>query len=300
MGCTMSHEPSPRKSTPFAEVPRFRYEREELRPRVQRAEEENAFRVQKVAFASSMAPHSVTAYHYVRKSGKTPPTIIILPILAGDYFFSKNCARYLARKGFSCLRFERTANPLEAEKGLAHTEMVFRHAIIDIRRAMDWLDQTGGGNSNRIGIVGISMGAIVAALTLEVEPRISAAAILLGGGDVATILATSRENVVVKFREELMRAHRIGLGHFREEATRILVPIDPLAYAPRMDPRNILMVNARFDKVIPPPCSEKLWEVLGRPPWIRIPTGHYSAALFLPYLRYRILKHFRKVFAERG
>jgi hypothetical protein len=119
MGCTMSHEPSPRKSTPFAEVPRFRYEREELRPRVQRAEEENAFRVQKVAFASSMAPHSVTAYHYVRKSGKTPPTIIILPILAGDYFFSKNCARYLARKGFSCLRFERTANPLEAEKGLA-------------------------------------------------------------------------------------------------------------------------------------------------------------------------------------
>jgi dienelactone hydrolase len=299
-GCTVNHEPSPRKPTPFPEAPRFSYEREEIQPRVLRIEEEDPFRVEKVAFPSSMVPHSVTAYHYVRKSGETPPTIIILPILAGDYFFSKNCARYLARRGFSCLRFERTANPLEAEKGLAHTEMVFRHAIIDIRRAMDWLGQTGGSNSNRIGIVGISMGAIVAALTLEVEPRISAAAILLGGGDIATILATSREKLVVQFREEVMRTEAIGLEQFREEATRILVPVDPLAYAPGGDPRNILMVNARFDRVIPPPCSEKLWEALGRPLWIRIPTGHYSAALFLPYLRYRILKHFRKVFAEEG
>jgi len=297
-GCTVTHQPSPSKSTPFAEIPRFSYEREELRPRVQRIEEENAFRVEKVAFPSSMPPHSVTAYHYVRKSRKPSPTIIILPILAGDYFFSRNCARYLARRGFSCLRFERTTNPLEAEKGLAHTEMVFRHAIIDIRRAMDWLDQTGGGDSNRMGIVGISMGAIVAALTLEVEPRINAAAILLGGGDIATILATSREKVVVQFREEVMRAEAIGLEQFREEATRILFPVDPLTYAPRVDPRNILMVNARFDRVIPPSRSEKLWEILGRPLWIRIPTGHYSAALFLPYLRYRILKHFRKVFAE--
>lgn len=299
-GCTMSHEPSPRKSTPFAEIPRFSYEREELRPRVQRIEQENAFRVEKVTFPSSMAPHSVTAYHYVQKSGETLPTIIILPILAGDYFFSKNCARYLARKGFSCLRFERTVNPLEAEKGLVHTEMVFRHAIIDIRRAMDWLGQRGGGDSNRIGIVGISMGAIVAALTVEIEPRINAAAILLGGGDVATILAISREKLVVQFRDGLMRAHGIGLEHFQEEATRILVPIDPLTYAPRVHPRNILMVNARFDRVIPSPCSEKLWEALGRPLWIRIPTGHYSSALLLPYLRYRIFKHFRKVFAEEG
>lgn len=299
-GCTVSREPSPRKPTPFAEIPRFSYERKELRPRVQQLEEQDTFRVERVTFPSSMAPHWVTAYHYVRKSGETPPTIIVLPILAGDYFFSKNCARYLARRGFSCLRFERIANPLEAEKGLAHTEMVFRHGIIDIRRAMDWLGQRTGRNSNPIGIVGISMGAIVAALTLEVEPRINAAAILLGGGDIATILATSREKLVVQFREGVMRAEAIDLEHFREEATRILVPVDPLTYAPRGNPRDILMVNAQFDRVIPSPCSEKMWEALGRPLWIRIPTGHYSAALLLPYLRYRILKHFRKAFAEGG
>jgi pimeloyl-ACP methyl ester carboxylesterase len=300
MGCVVGHGPSPKKPNSVHEITLFSYEKEKIQPQVQPLREENTFRVERVAFPSSMAPHWVTAYHYVQRSRENPPTIIILPILGANYFFSKNCARYLARRGFSCLRFERTVNPLEPQKGLVHTEMVLRHAIIDIRRAIDWLGQRGGGNSDHIGIAGISMGAIVAALALEVEPRINSAAILLGGGDIATILATSRENLVVRFREGIMRAKGYGLEQFHEEATQVLAPVDPLTYASRGNPKSILMVNARFDKVIPSPCSQKLWEALGRPLWIRIPTGHDSSALFLWYIRYRVLKHFRKVLAEEG
>jgi hypothetical protein len=139
----------------------------------------------------------------------------------------------------------------------------------------------------------------VAALALEVEPRINSAAILLAGGDIARILATSKENLVVRFRAGVMRTSGINLQQFQEEATRILAPVDPLTYASRGDPKSILMVNARFDRVVPHSCSEKLWEALGRPLWIRIPTGHDSSALFLPYLRYRILKHFREAFAGK-
>ncbi len=106
--------------------------------------------------------------------------------------------------------------------------MVLKHAIIDIRRAMDWLDQRGKGGPNRIGVAGISMGAIVAALAFEVEPRINSVAILLGGGDIATLLTTSKEDLVVQFREGVMQAQGIGLRRFREEATRILTPSTPL------------------------------------------------------------------------
>jgi dienelactone hydrolase len=297
LACVVRHDPSSEKPPPSLEIPLFSYEREGIHPRVQRIKEENTFWIEKVTFPSSLVPHWVTAYHYTQKSGKNPPTIIVLPILGGNYFFSKNCARYLARHGFSCLRFERNANPLDAEKGLIHTEMVLRHGVIDIRRSIDWLGQRGGGNLNRTGVLGVSMGGIVAALTLEVEPRIKSAAILLAGGDIATILAASKENLVVRFRAGVMRAQGIDLQRFREEATRILAPVDPLTYASRSDPKYTLMVNARFDRVVPPPCSEKLWEALGRPLWIRIPTGHDSSALFLPYLQYRILKHFRESFA---
>ncbi len=299
MGCVVRHDPSPEKPHPSLEIPLFSYERDELQPRIERLKEENTFRVEKVTFPSSLVPHLVTAYHYTQKSGENPPTIIILPVLGGNYLFSKNCARYLARHGFCCLRFERTVNPLDAEKGLIHTEMALRRAVIDIRRSIDWLGQRSDGNQNRIGVLGISMGAIVAALALEVEPRINSAAILLAGGDIATILATSKENLVVRFRAGVMRTSGINLQQFQEEATRILAPVDPLTYASRGDPKSILMVNARFDRVVPHSCSEKLWEALGRPLWIRIPTGHDSSALFLPYLRYRILKHFREAFAGK-
>ncbi len=298
MGCTVRHDLSPKKPHPFFEIPLFSYEREELQPLVKRCKEKNTFRIEKVTFPSSLVPHWVTAYHYIQKSGENPPTIIVLPILGGNYFFSKSCARYLARHGFSCLRFERTANPLDPEKGLIHTEMALRHAIIDIRRSIDWLGRRGSGNLNRIGVLGISMGAIVAALAMEVEPRINAAAILLAGGDIATILATSKEHMVVQFRAGVMSTHGIDLQQFQKEASRILAPVDPLTYASRSDPKYILMVNARFDRVVPPPCSEKLWKALGRPLWIRIPTGHDSSALFFPYLRYRVLKHFKEAFAE--
>lgn len=202
--CTISLNPSPREPLCEPEIPHFSYGMPELQPRVYRVKDEKTHWIEKITFPSSMVPSWVTAYHYVQKAGENPPTIIILPILGGDYFFSQNCARYLARRGFSCLRFERTANPLDAEKGLYHTEMVLRHGIIDIRRAIDWLVESGEGNVNRIGVLGISMGAIVAALALEVEPRIGSAAILLGGGDIATILATSSEDLVVRFREGVM------------------------------------------------------------------------------------------------
>jgi dienelactone hydrolase len=300
MGCAVRHDPFPREPHPSLEIPLFSYERKVIQPRVQRINEKNTYWIEKVAFPSSMAPHWVTAYHYVQKSGGNPPTIIVLPILGGNYFFAKNCARYLARHGFSCLRFERIVDPLDAERGLVHTEMVLRHAIIDIRRAIDWLDQRAEGNRNRIGIVGISMGAIVAALAFEAEPRINSAAILLGGGDIAAILATSREGLVVRFRKEVMRTKGIDLEQFHTEATRILAPVDPFTYAPRGNPKHILMLNARFDGVVPSPCSEKLWRALGRPLWVRIPTGHDSSVLFLWYIQSRVLKHFRKAFAEEG
>ncbi len=299
-GCTVRLSPSPREPRGGNEIPHFSYDKAKLQPRIHRVKDEESYWIEKVTFPSSMALHWVTAYHYVQKAGENPPTIIILPILAGNYFLSKNSARYLARRGFSCLRFERTVNPLDAEKGLRHTEMVLRHGIIDIRRAIDWLAEGNGGNSNRIGVLGISMGATVAALALEVDPRISSAAIVLGGGDIAAILATSREDRVVRFREGVMRAKGMGLDQFLEEATRRMCPVDPLRYASRAAPKNILMVKARFDRVIPAPCSEKLWKAMGRPTWISIPTGHYSSALFLWYIRHRVLTHFRQGFGMKG
>jgi hypothetical protein len=219
-----------------------------------------------------------------------------MPILGGTYYLSKDLAQYLVEGGFTCLRFERMADPLDAKRGLPHVEKCLRYAIIDLRRGIDWLVEVNGRDPNRIGVVGISMGAITAALALGVERRIGAAAIVLGGGDIANILTTSTERDVVRFRQDVMEARGLSLEQFHREATRLMTPVDPLTYASRTDPKQILLVNAYFDQVIPYDSSERLWEAMGRPLSITLPTGHYTAALYLWYIRYRIYFHLVECF----
>ncbi len=298
LGCMATYKPVVRRPIDHPEIPHFRYEREVLNPRIERVKDEKSYWIEKLTFPSSMVPYRVTAYHYRPKSGERPPTILIIPILGGNYFFSKNIAKYLARKGYSTLRFERTTDPLEAEKGLHHTERVLRHGIIDLRRTIDWLTDSDDVRSHRIGLVGISMGAIVAALAVEVEPRIGPASIILGGGNIAAILTSSKENGVVRFREKIMQGKGISLEQFHEEAANVMAPVDPLAYASRADPEDILMFTGRFDRVIPYEHSKKLWRAMGKPMWIRMPTGHYTSVLLLKYIRNRIWLHFEELFGQ--
>lgn len=58
-------------------------------------------------------------------------------------------------------------------------------------------------------------------------------------------------------------------------------------------PSTTLLVDARFDRVILPVYAEQLWKKMGKPPRIQIPAGHYTAGLFLPYIRSTALRHFQ-------
>jgi hypothetical protein len=43
----------------------------------------------------------------------------------------------------------------------------------------------------------------------------------------------------------------------------------------------MLMLNARYDEVIPRECTESLWHALGEPEIVWWDAGHYSAARFM-------------------
>lgn len=56
------------------------------------------------------------------------------------------------------------------------------------------------------------------------------------------------------------------------------------------------MILARFDKVVPYQNGIRLREEIGNPETIVIPTGHYSAILFLRYIKKTSLGFFRARF----
>ena len=142
-------------------------------------------------------------------------------------------------------------------------------ATLDVRRSIDFLDTRSEIRTDKVGIVGTSLGAIVAALSYGVEPRIGYAAFVLGGADLAHIVWTSSR--VVPQRDALRRA-----GYTEEKLRKALRTVEPLTYLPRANPGPTFVVRARYDTVIPPLSTQELIDVLPGATYTYIDTGHYG------------------------
>lgn len=148
-------------------------------------------------------------------------------------------------------------------------------------------------DTNRIALFGISMGGIRGVLLTAVDSRIKAATIGLAAGDLPYVLTHSKDRGTIRRREAFMRQHNLTPAEMESEL-RQAITCDPKTFAAHIDPRKVLLVLARFDRVVP---FEKGWELrtdLGKPDTIVLPTGHYTALLAIPYIERRSLHFFEK------
>lgn len=288
--------PVPSRHTALFAVPK-----EPLQPRLGPVQRRGTYTMRRVTFPSVFhAPgiEPVEAFYYLPKQGRRFPLAIILPITRGD-FFSRQFALYLVERGYACVRF-RSHGDIGRVVGNPVSVPLFRDLlrarVIDTRRLLEWLLAQPAIDGGRVGLVGFSHGAIVGGLVVAVEPRIKGGVLVLGGGDLSGIISSSSESSLRRLREGVMADEDLSSEEFYETAAAILKDVDPLTYAPLVAPGRILMLNARFDRVIRRPYVEALWRAYGRPELIWLPTGHYTAALFSPYARHKVLTHFRQVF----
>ena len=155
-----------------------------------------------------------------------------------------------------------SADPHETVEGMTQ-------AVQDIRRGVSWLAARPEIDAAEIGIFGISLGGITAALAAGAEPRIKNVCLLLAGGDVGEATWDSHELRAVRERW-------LAQGKTREEYFETLRVVDPVTYASAARGKRILMLNAASDEVIPRRCSESLWHALGEPEIRWYSGGHYS------------------------
>jgi len=144
-------------------------------------------------------------------------------------------------------------------------------AVLDIRRAVAWLLTQDDIDPQRIGICGISLGGITAALAATAEPRITRVCPVLAGGDVGRLVWESPE--VRQIRQRWVRD-----GGTRDSLVELLRAVDPVTYADAMRGHKILMINATDDELVPRACTESLWEAFGRPRIVWLSGGHYTVA----------------------
>jgi dienelactone hydrolase len=206
--------------------------------------------------------------------------VLVLPQWNSDPEGHVGLARLLARAGISALRLslpyhdarmppELTRADYIVSSNIVRTVQVCRQAVLDARRAIDWLQQQG---YERIGILGTSLGSCLAMLTSAHEPRIRAQAL----NHVSPYFAD------VVWRGLSTRHVRQGLdGHVTLEQLRdYWRPISPFSYLDRVGHVKTLLVYARYDLTFPVDLSRMLVDEFGQrrlPHEVAVlPCGHYS------------------------
>ena len=206
--------------------------------------------------------------------------VLVLPQWNADAAGHIGLCHLLNRFGLSALRlslpYHDARMPPELKRAdyivsanVGRTAQVCRQAVLDARRAIQWLHTQG---YESIGILGTSLGSCLSMLTTAHEPLVKAAAL----NHISPYFAD------VVWRGISTRHVREGLeGHVDLERLRALWrPISPRMYLERVRERRTLLVYARYDLTFPVDLSEDLvraFRELGIPHEIaRLPCGHYT------------------------
>jgi dienelactone hydrolase len=254
------------------------------------------------AASEGLGYQSVGGFYLPRADGGTPRLgVLVLPVLYDRFSLaSGTLARYLATQGFAALELRSGPSFLDRVRvtrdGNGPTcEDVEIEMIRDGRRALDWLCGQRGVDERRLGIVGISHGAMIAPCVMAADSRLQAGVFCMGGAHEAMIVARSREPSVRRFRQRIMQAH--GLTN-PDDLVRLPQALasrtEPMRYAHAVDPRAVLLFKTRLDRAVVPEAQDKLWEALGRPRRITLPLGHIGFGLAFYYAARRAAEFLRE------
>src|SRR5207244_8718889 len=113
--------------------------------------------------------------------------------------------------------------------------VAMRQGICDVRRAAAWLASRPEVDPERLGVAGISLGGIVAALAAAADPTLNRAALVLAGGGLADILWEMPEGT--RYRVQWAET-----GRTKADLETLTRPFDPLTYAHRLRGKRVLMI----------------------------------------------------------
>ena len=258
------------------------------------------------------------------------PLILVFPMSEDvDYRISKSVCSHLLDNGFRCVYMERSwpgANELPSGmKQLFSLPGLPPHSTLAARRGLDALAEAGALRiGEKIGTVGVSLGAIDAELLALTDERVQAAAFILGGANLPYILSHLGGRGVEDYRairDSEMKANGWTLRDFEREMVGETRAAEPLAYLdaeknPKLPADRFLMINVKEDQTIPNKASDDLYAALSRLPagrqgssvhpdyevlYCRFPAMllpsswmHLSALLRIDYIERRITDHFKK------
>lgn len=235
--------------------------------------------------ASSSQLNNLAGGDYFRARGDPRAAVIVLGHWNADSPTYNQLARHYQRVGLSALRLslpyhdhrrpadvKLATGMMSADIGLtAHS---IRQAVLEVRAAITWLESKG---YKRFGIVGSSLGSMIALLTACHEPRLKKMVGYLAGADFAHVVwhGSATQHIASALKQEI---------HI-EDLHRAWAAVNPGSYLDRLQREDfsIHVGWARFDTICPPEVTRKMLERFTRL-GVRFteesyPCGHNTLAL---------------------
>jgi dienelactone hydrolase len=240
----------------------------------------------------------ITFEFYEPSDDRPSPVVLLLPILNGQKHLMRPFATKFARNGWAAVIVD-TVQRRTLLDDLADPEPAIRLTIQRHRRIIDWIETRPDLDASRIAVFGASLGGFNALYLAAMDARVSVAATALVGGSLPYVLVNSDERRIV----EATGAARARLSMDDEQLLDFLadrIETDTLAVAPHVNADRVLMVLTKYDTTVPYDSQLRLRDAMGNPEAITLPTTHNMAALYLFYLRSKILKFFDRKLSEES
>jgi hypothetical protein len=246
----------------------------------------------------------VTGTYYYSGLPGGKPVVIVLPVWGVSEYPSTTMTYAILKRSdgrMNVLRLEGD-NRLMTWTKIAHSDTVqefvanvadyaqrFRHSVIDVRRLIDWAQTRHEIAGNRIGLVGFSVSAIAGTMVAQSDPRIKASALVMGGADIASIMAHCQGNEA-DARNAVMRNLGLSLQTYEKTVAALFQGLDPSDYPDRVNPASVLIVTAARDDCIPRKARDDWWMALGRPARIAMNYGHRESFMAMTPLGFNFLR----------
>lgn len=214
------------------------------------------------------------------EAGEKFPVIFVLPSIMGESPLERSMARRLCNRkiGAVILDIVKEAPFEEQVKNLNfEDQMMIRalHSFKHIMKKVKLLPEVSG----RIGILGISQGALASAYISGSVSDIDSTVLIVGAGNLRGVLTESENRKVEAVREARMAHFKLETEDQYRALLRTRVPHDPLSVASKIKPDSTYFFIGTEDTTVPTQYQRELFDKIRGAKIYEMKASHIEAIL---------------------
>jgi dienelactone hydrolase len=201
-------------------------------------------------------------------------TIILMPPTGGENAIDRAYASLFCKEGFRVALVQHWEGDQEIVLDMKMHDRGALRALTAVRHSIEYLNVK---NPSQLGILGTSVGGISAALILGYEPRITTAVLIVSGGGMPEIISQSQVTSLLQLKADRFKAFGFTDDEQYRKALGQNIKFEPLDFVGLSGQKNVLMVIAQKDHLVPTSAQLKLEQAFGNPQVLYVNSDHAQA-----------------------